>query len=268
MKKRKELLNTPSLIKDPNYKRRVLVFDIENAPILSYTWGIWQQDVIEVIQDWYILCFAYKWLGEKETHVVAQPDFKGYKKDMTNDEYVVKKLWELFDEAEVIVAHNGDAFDIKKANARFVQHGLEPPSKYKTVDTLKIARQFFKFSSNKLDDLGRYLNIGRKVQHTGKHLWLSCMKGDKESWKLMKEYNIQDVLLLEKVYYKLRGWAKSSPNMNMVLGTLFNCPTCGSPNVVKKGFEYTKVHYYQAYKCNNCGRRFGGERMERDKPFK
>lgn len=260
--------NTPILIKDPHYNKKILLFDIENTPLISYTWGIWEQDVIEVKEEWYILCFAYKWLGEKETHIIALPDFKGYKKDKKNDYELVKKLHELFCEAEIIIAHNGDAFDIKKANARFIQWGMEVPTPYKTIDTLKIARKYFKFDSNKLDYLGQYLKIGRKLPHTGKHLWFGCMEGDMESWKLMKKYNIQDVVLLEKVYYKLRGWQQNSPNLNLIYGGIYNCPKCGSNQTVKRGYNYTKVAIYQSYQCLNCRGWSQGEIIKKDKPLK
>lgn len=264
----KSLLDQPLIFKDPDYKQKILLFDIENTPLVTYTWGIWEQDVIEVKEEWYILCFAYKWLGEKETHVVALPDFQGYKKDRKNDEKLVKKLWELFDKAEIIVAHNGDQFDIKKANARFIQYGFEPPQPYKTIDTLKVARRHFKFDSNKLDYLGQYLKLGRKLPHTGKHLWFGCMEGDEKSWKLMREYNKQDVILLEKVYLKLRGWMTTSPNINLVFGTVNNCPKCGSEHIQRRGFGYTTLTSYRRYKCMNCGAWLHGERVKRDTPLK
>ena len=262
------LLDTPALAKDPNYHKKVLLFDIENSPLISYTWGIWEQNVIEVKEEWYILCFAYKWLGEKETHFLSLPDFKGYTKDKKNDEHLVNELHKLFDQAEVIIAHNGDAFDIKKANSRFIQHRLEPPSPYKTIDTLKIARRNFKFDSNKLDHLGQYLKLGRKVKHEGFSLWLGCMAGEKASWKKMETYNKQDVVLLEKVYLKLRGWNNSTPNFNLVLGTFHNCPACGSEHTIKKGFRLTMVNMYQNHQCMNCGKQFQGELIKREKPFR
>lgn len=246
------LLENP-LIKDPDYKHKILLFDIESTPIISYNWGIWQQDAIEVKEEWYILCFAYKWLGESKVHIISLPDFKGYAKDKKNDFKVVEKLWELFNEAEVIIAHNGDNFDIKKANARFIFHGLDSPSPYKAVNTLKIARRYFKFDSNKLDYLGQYLKLGRKLPHTGKHLWFGCMDGDDKSWKLMKEYNKQDVILLEKVYRKLRSWDKTSPNMNLILGGMINCRVCGSLHTRKEGTRKRLGGLIQEYSCNNCG---------------
>lgn len=264
----KNLLDGNVLFKDPDYQKKVLLFDIENTPLISYTWGIWEQNVIEVKEEWYILCFAYKWLGEKKTNIVSLPDFKGYEKDKKNDEKLVKKLWDLFDKAEIIIAHNGDAFDIKKANARFIFHKLEPPKPYKTIDTLKLARKYFKFDSNKLDYLGQYLKVGRKLPHTGKHLWFGCMEGDMKAWKLMKQYNIQDVILLEKVYYKIRAWANTPVNMNMLLNTFYNCPKCGSEHTVKRGFATTRVGLFQKWQCLNCGGWSQGERVKRDKPLR
>jgi hypothetical protein len=43
------------------------------------------------------------------------------------------------DEADIICAHNGDAFDIKKINSRLITNGFKPPSPFKTIDTLKAA---------------------------------------------------------------------------------------------------------------------------------
>lgn len=253
---------------DPKYDRKVLLFDIETAPNLSYIWGKWEQNALAVEQHWYMICFAYKWLGEKETYVLSLPDFKEYKKDRTNDEALVKELWKLFDKAEVIIAHNGDTFDIKKTNGRFLKYGLEPPTPYKTIDTLKIARKYFKLDSNKLDDLGDYLKIGRKIRTGGFDLWLDCIKGDMKAWKHMTDYNKQDVILLEKVYYKLRGWNKSSPNMNLILNKIFNCPNCGSEYTNKRGYETTRVATYQRWNCLNCGYWARGEIVKRDKPLR
>jgi hypothetical protein len=264
----KELLKEElQIIKDPDYQQRILIFDIENSPLLSYNWGIWEQNAVEVKEEWYILCFAYKWLGEKDVHIVSLPDFRGYKQDKKNDYKVVKELWKLFDKADVLIAHNGNSFDIKKANARFLIHGLEPPTPYKSIDTLTIARKHFKLDSNKLDDLGQYLKLGRKLPHTGKHLWFGCMEGDPKSWDLMKRYNIQDVVLLEKVYLKLRGWdTNQQVNMNMVLNTISCCPRCGAEHIIKAGFKYTATCIYQTYKCLNCGARPQGEKVGRPKP--
>lgn len=232
---------------------KVLYFDIETAPNLSYVWGHYEQNVIQHEREWYMLCISYRWEGEKKVHVTALPDFPDtYKKDPENDYHVVKKLWELLDEADVAIAHNGDKFDIRKANARFVAHGLGPTSPLKTVDTLKVARKYFMFNSNHLNDLGRHLGIGVKEETGGFKTWAGCMRGDKKSWDIMKKYAKKDIDLLRDVYLKLRAWMTNHPNLN-VYSDHDGCPTCGSVNMQRRGYRYTQVSAYQQWVCNDCG---------------
>lgn len=115
------------------------------------------------------------------------------------------KIRRLLNEAEIVIGHNSDSFDHKKINARMLFWGMKPPSPYRTIDTLKIARQKFAMLSNKQDDIGKYLGTGRKIK-TDKNLWLDCIKGNKRALKDMAQYNAQDVVLLEKNYLKLRPW--------------------------------------------------------------
>jgi hypothetical protein len=233
-----------------NTPAKVLFIDVETAPSLGWVWGKYQQDVIDFKSDWYILSYGYKWAHEKEVKVVGLDDFPAYKRDKENDKQLMKSLWKLIDEADIIIAHNGDQFDLPKINTRFLTHGLTPPRPYKTIDTLKIARNVFKFDSNKLDDLGRYLGVGRKVPHTGFHLWRGCMTGDPEAWAKMKQYNGHDVELLESVYYLVRAWDRKHPVVNQ--GKKEACPKCASTNVQRRGFTYTLLSKRQQYQCRNC----------------
>lgn len=234
-------------------KARILLYDIETMANLAYVWGKWEQDVIAVKRHWYMLTFAYKWLGDSKTHVVSLPDFSLYKKEPYNDRELVKALWKLFDEADVIVAHNGNSFDIKKTNARFIKHKLKPPSPSKYVDTKLVAKKYFKFDSNKLDDLGDYFNIGRKINTGGFELWLGCEAGDKKSWDKMCKYNIQDVILLEKVYLEMLPYMTDHPNLALFMGEKNACPNCEGTHLQKRGFEYTRTSKFQRWACMECG---------------
>lgn len=235
-------------------KTKILLFDIETAPNVSYTWGKWQQDVIKFQKEWYMLSFAYKWYGDDKVHAFGLPDFKLYKKDKYNDKELVKKLHELFNEADIIIAHNGDEFDIKKSNARFIYHGLTPPSPFKTIDTKKVAKRYFNFNSNSLNDLGGYLQVGNKVPTGGFDLWLGCMAGNKKSWATMIEYNKQDVSLLEEIYTVFRPWMHNHPNVNILDEVTNCCPACGSNKLVKEGFGFNANTKYQRYSCKKCGK--------------
>lgn len=219
--------------------------DIETSPLISYTWGIWEQNVIEVKKEWYIMCFSAKWKnGEHITKGLI--DYPG-----TNDKALVKEIWHVLNEAEIVVWQNGDKFDGKKLNARFAFWNMPPPSPYRAVDTLKIARRHFAFTSNKLDDLGQYLGLGRKIKHEGFDLWKKCMANDKKAWNQMKLYNRQDVVLLEKVYLHLLPWIKNHPNLT-VYSQQSTCPKCGNNNLVRRGYQYNNTTKYARIYCKSC----------------
>jgi len=219
---------------------------------------MWETNVIDVSSSWYMLSFSAKWLGEKSVKTYSLDQYRGYKQDRENDFGLVGELWKLFDQADIVIAHNGDSFDIKKSNARFIFHGLNPPSTYKSIDTLKIARRHFQLESNRLGDLGVFLGLGDKVPTTGKDTWLRCMDGDLVAWnRIMKPYNKRDVDLLEKVYERLRAWNKSHPDLRTYTGE-DGCPTCSSPNVQHRGFNVAKTRRTQRMHCQACGAWFSG----------
>lgn len=236
---------------------KIAFFDIETSPIKGLSWTIFDTNLIHVIDPTFMLCYSLKWSHKKAVKTRALCDYKGYEKNKLCDKALVTELHADMSEADIIVAHNGDSFDIKKSNARFIVHGLRAPTPFKAVDTLKMARKHFKFDSNKLDNIGRYLGVGRKMPHTGKDLWLGCMDGDLKSWRTMKRYNAQDVHLLEAVYEKIKGWSTSHPDLRPYHNAI-GCPTCLSHNVQHRGFNVAKTRKTQRLHCQDCGNWFSG----------
>ncbi len=236
---------------------KILLLDIETAPNLAYIWDLYLElrsmDMIE--REWYILCWAAKWLNDKKIIKYALPDFpKEYKKNPENDKFLLEKLRDLLDEADIVITHNGVSFDEKKINAKFLVHGIKPPSPFKSIDTYLIAKKKFGFTSNKLGDLCRTLGIGSKLSTGGFSLWRKCMRGDKPSWKIMIKYNSRDIMLLEKVYLKMLPFIDSHPNLGVYLdGDDPKCPNCGSNKLQKRGFAYTASFKYQRVQCTACG---------------
>ncbi len=219
----------------------------------GYFFGkIYETNIVEMIEQSFLLTFSCKWLGEKTVYTYGLPDFSDYKRDTHSDSQLVQKLNSFIEKADIVVAHNGDRFDIPTMNTRLLFHGFAPPPPYKTVDTCKEARKVLKLPSNKLDDIGEYFGLGRKLAHTGKHLWLACMNGDIKAFKEMKKYNAQDVLLLEKVYLKLRPFLRH-PNVNIQNRTMGACPKCSSTNLQHRGFTYTRTSEAPRLCCNDCG---------------
>ena len=241
----------------------VLLIDIETAPNVGYTWGKWEQNVIDFEDQWYILSFAYKWLGGK-TQVLALPDFKGYSPG-SKDRDLMRKIHSLLDKADIVIAQNGDAFDIKKINSRLLIHKMTPPAPYKTIDTLKVLRNSFAMTSNKLDDVGKVLEEGEKVKHRGFDMWLGCMAGKKNDWEDMKRYNKQDVDLLEKIYLRLRPWMKNHPNMG-IHEKFLSCPKCfaHSDFLMSRGTARSQTMIYKRFQCKKCGGWCRGVKGERN----
>ena len=232
---------------------RVVLFDIETAPSLGYYWdGKFEVNVIEQVSSWHLLSFAWKVLGEKKIHVHSLPDYPGYEDDKQNDEKLSRHLWAIIDSADVVIAHNGDRFDLRKANARFTYWGITPPSPYRSIDTLKVARRHFSFNSNSLDDLAKHFGFGKKLAHTGWNLWKRCMEGDLKAWNLMRRYNKHDIKLLEEVYLQLRPWIKTHPNLAAYSGTEI-CPACRSTSLRQDGFVTTRTGKAPNYRCLDCG---------------
>lgn len=238
-------------------KPNILFADIETAPILADVWGLWMNNVSlnQINRDWYVLSWAAKWADSKEVMCDALPMHPAvYANDKEDDYSICLSLWEMLDKADIVVGHNGDRFDWPKMNARFIKHGMLPPSPYKTVDTLKIAKASFKFTSNKLDFLGTHLQVGRKIKHQGHELWTGCMQGDNECWAGMIKYNKQDVLLLEAVYYKLLPWAKNHPNMGLYHDEEeATCPKCNSTDLHYRGYAYSPLGKFHRFQCQVCG---------------
>jgi hypothetical protein len=237
---------------------RILLLDIETAPIEAFVWGLFDQNVgLEQIKtEWSILSFAAKWLGERRT---LQMD-TSKQRDARDDRGLLAALWVLLDEADIVVAQNGDRFDIPKIRGRMIMAGFGPFSPIRTIDTLKIARRHFGFTSKKQAWLTKHLTPEvEKLTHRefpGISLWVECLKGNPRAWSVMRRYNIRDVVGLEKIYLKLRPWAEGHPNVAAYSDSdEVACPKCGSTNLKLNGSSLTQTGKYQRYRCleSNCG---------------
>lgn len=237
-----------------NKKARVLVYDIETSYTVGAVWGLYEQNVAHTLREPYMISFAWKWLDEKQTHVLALPNFPLFKKDQKSDRDLVKELWKLFDEADVIIAHNGNSFDQKWTYARFIVNGMKPPSPAKYIDTKLVAKAKFRFNSNSLNNLGKYFGIGSKIDTGGIQLWVDCIENNiKSAWDKMCKYNKQDVVLLEKVYYKMLPYITNHPNLALYSENKEACPNCDSTHVQKRGFSLTRTTKNQRWQCLDCG---------------
>lgn len=231
---------------------KILYFDIETSPAVSAHWKQWDENIPHVanIRPSHMLSHAWSWGdGEVKGSVLTHTEAKE-----ADDERLVLEMWSLFDKADVLIAHNGKNFDIKKVNASFLKYNMNPPSPYKVIDTLAIARKKFNLPFKNLDFLCQYLNVPyQKVKHEGMGLWVRCLNGDVEALSEMKHYNLGDIHTLRSVYKRLSVWDNNSVNLNAISEDRYNCPTCNSGDVMKtENFVYTNTKGYSVWKCR-CG---------------
>ena len=235
------------------YTPKILLFDIETAPVKAYVWKLWKENIHidQIINDWFCLAWSAKWLYSTNVMGEVLTPNEVFHED---DSRIIKDLWKLINEADIIVSHNGNKFDIPRINARFIINNLEPTKPFFSIDTCQVAKKQFGFSSNKLDALATYFNIDHKL-HTDFNLWKECLNGNEEALQYMLHYNKKDVLILEEVYLKLRPWIKNHPNLGNLQGQHMVCSACGSDNLslIKDKYYFTSVGKYPIYKCKDCG---------------
>lgn len=237
---------------------KILLWDVETSESVVKTFSLYNQYIHpkNIIRDWFIICGSWKFLGEDAVDSVSLlSDAERFERDFTDDYEVTKQLREAILKADIIVHHNGDKFDVKKLNTRLIYHRLPPlPVKLTTVDTLKEAKHTFAFSANRLDYLGQYLDVGRKIK-TDDELWGRVLAGQSDAIEEMVEYNKRDVTLLEDVYKVMRPYIRH-PNTASIAANDSDscCVDCQSTRLQYRGYNTTKIGTKQRFQCLDCGK--------------
>lgn len=226
---------------------KILILDIETAPTAAYVWQMWDQNIgmNQIIKPGYVLSYAAKWLGD--------PRMFGQSLSNFTKEEMLRGVYSLLSEADIVIHYNGKKFDIPTLNREFVLLGWKPPAGYKQIDLLPIVRQQFKFPHNKLDYVARALGCGGKLKHAGFDMWVGCMNNDPLCWAQLEAYNVEDVVITEKLYLKILPWIPNHPNMGLFNGEQDVCPNCGGKHLEKRGLSFTAAGKYQRYQCKACG---------------
>ena len=233
-------------------KRRRLYFDIEVSANVGLFWqsGYKLQIGTEnIIKERAVICICYKWEDDEDVYYL-QWDKKQC------DKKLLQEFINVANEADELVGHNGDKFDLSWIRTRCLLHNIDMFPTYNTIDTLKIARSKFRFNSNRLDYIGKFLGLGQK-NHTNFDLWKDIMlKNCTKAMNTMIDYCIQDVVLLEKVHKALNNHIPAKTHYGVIFGgDRGSCPECGSEEVVKNNRRVTASGLVKIqYKCKNCGK--------------
>lgn len=201
-----------------------------------------------IVDERKVITIAYKWEGEKKIYVL--------KWDKNQNDYsMLRDFMAVANEADEMVAHYGDRFDMPWFKTRCLIHGLGPLPYYKTVDTKAWASKHFYFNSNKLDYIGSVLGLGNKIK-TDFQLWKDIqLKNCPKALEKMCSYNARDVELLESVYHKFAAWCKPKSHAGVIGGSdKWTCPRDGSKDVVKdKTRVSTAGTITHQMRCKTCG---------------
>lgn len=232
-------------------KPKILLIDIESLPNIQYGYDLWNGSKPDmIIKEKAIICFGYKWLGEGKAKVISA--VKPYL-----DNVLCTKITEILNEADYVVAHFGDRFDLKFIRSRCIINGVPAPSFIPSLDTYKLAKRHFNFNANRLDYLGKLFGFGGKLK-TGWELWQKCAEGDKAAMRKMAEYNKRDVELLEKVFLHMLPHVESKLNHQLFSDKVV-CPHCGSDYIQRRGTVCLKTRKRQRLACMKCGTWFTGK---------
>lgn len=247
------------MVKKSESMPKILIFDIETAPMSAYVWKRYKENISleQTISESFMLCWSAKWLYEEEFfgECLTPEEVVG-----ENDQRIVKALYDLVSQADILVAYNGRNFDIPYMNQRFLIYGYSPYAPVHIVDPYETAKSVFRFSSNKMDNIATELGLQNKLK-TDFSLWKGCMNGNKEDLKNMLEYNMQDVEVLEEIYCAMLPWLKNHPNISNYLDNKHTCVKCGSDKLEKLDrYFYTPSGKYELFRCKTCGAIFRGKK--------
>lgn len=245
---------------------KILFLDVETAPMLGFFWQL-KTDYISpdnIVTPTFILCWSAKWFGDEHVMGDVVTSREAIHQD---DKRICKGIYTILCEADLVVAFNGDWFDFKKLNYRFIVNGFTPPSEYRTIDPIVSLRSQFGFDSNRLDYTNLLFGIERKTE-TNFKLWKDCYFGDVDALDTMLQYNKNDVEILEANYLRIRPWMRRHPNLGVYYeheGEI--CRICGGTQLreVLDKYHYTNVGKYSLYRCQECGAESVGRHSELSK---
>lgn len=235
---------------------KILFIDVEVAPTLAYVFPRFKAHVSPeaVVKEPYMLTWAAKWLGTEEVFSDKLTNHELFYTDHHDDKYIIKSVRDLLDEADIIIAHN-ERFDEGWCLQQICKHGLKPPSPFKRICTLKALKGAFTLPSNSLQSACKYFGVPLKMENSGMKLWKYCGFGHRPSFDEMEDYNKQDIVALEGLYYKILPFIKSHPNLALYFeNTTKRCPRCTSEDIeLSTKHAYTGISKFSVYTCNSCG---------------
>lgn len=232
---------------------KTLFFDIETCYniVKSFQIGEVRLNHNSIVEHSKIIMICYKWEGDKKVHSLVwdeNPDKKAIIRG--DDRKMIKEFAKVVKEADQLIAHNGDRFDLKWFRTQCLLYGVIIPPDIITIDTLKEARKYFRFPSNRLDYISKRLGYGGKDKITEESWDMITLYNDPKHLKKMVKYCKRDVLELENVYQDFKPYikAKLTDTLNRP-----DCPKCGGKTIIEKYRRRATGTEMVQLQCKVCG---------------
>ena len=239
-------------------KPKILFYDIETKPLKAWIWRPGKQVVRPAQLDtqyneYDVICISYEWL---HTNVKGTLDW-GYKAQ--NSKKMIKRMTELFDEADIVIGKNNKRFDDKHMNTMRLKHGLpgRPDLSSKVDDLESQMRRHFMLASYGLDYFSEILGYGGKTKMCFQD-WIDIVektKNGEKAFNKMCNYcakDVHDTKLIwkhcEKHFIPKFNYAAAINDKENIV-----CTACGSKNVIKNGTRLSGVTKHQHYYCKDHG---------------
>lgn len=242
---------------------RRMFYDIETIPNIGFFWRPGYKLQIgheNILKERSIICICWKWEGDKKVHSLEWDHEKigpiGLDTPSNDsDKAMLVEFAKEISEADEVVAHNGDRFDMPWIKGRCLKHGIDVDPFSKSIDTLAWAKRMG-FNSNRLDYLGKYL-LGEGKIHTDYDMWKQILvNGCPKTMNKMIKYCKRDVELLERVYNELVKLSRPKTHAGVLAGgERWHCAHCGSKNVQRSKRRVTAAgSISHQMKCVDCGK--------------
>lgn len=236
---------------------KVLIYDIETARVTANLWWSGKQYVngTQITNNPGVITIAWKWLGSDKVEYLEWDKKQSDKK-------LIKAFLKEYNKADMVIGYNNDKFDNRWINARALKYNFDVNTHVKSFDIMKQSKRLFRLPSYSMNYLAAYVGVETKLQHSGLAMWDAIQFGKKKeakkAMKLMIEYNIQDIIVTEQVYLRVRKYMKSPIHFGALQGKAKStCPTCGSNKIEHiKTTTTTAGTIQHIMKCKKSGTQF------------
>jgi hypothetical protein len=203
-------------------------------------------------KDKSLMCFAYAWQHEKKVKLCSVLDnTERFINDHYDDYELCLKLKELFEEADIVVAYNGDRFDWKFFQWRCAVNGITAPRKPIMFDPFKVVKSEFLPTARGLGDVALALGLSMKAYMPDQN---KCASGCALTIGKTGEYCKDDIPPMIDIFEFLlfNGYIRKGLKINSILGNNDLCISCGMDEFVDDGYDYTPKSRYELKKCVTC----------------